>query len=160
MNAIVDARNRASHPDNQDIDAKYAVERLNDIGRMLAEVNEPEQSQAVENILHALMPFKTPAHRFQQGGRDVYGFALDIETLDKLLPDRVDDRVVKDANRPLTPSHARKIQKYLEDRDDWLLGTLLLGISPEAINFQSYTPGAAPETRSENSPYMPTALPA
>ena len=146
MHAIVDARNKVSHPGDQDIDTEYAADRLSDIVRVLTEVNEPEWGQAVENIRHALVPFKTPAHRFQQGGRDVYAFALDIETLDKLLPDRVDDRVVKDANRPLTPSHARKIQKYLEDRDDWLLGTLLLGISPEAVNFQSYTPGAASET--------------
>ncbi len=103
-------------------------------------------SRAVPKALLRWIRVKTPAHRFQQGGRDVYAFALDIETLDKLLPDRVDDRVVKDANRPLTPIHARRIQKYLQDRDDWLLGTLLLGISPEAVNFQSYTPGAASET--------------
>ena len=144
MHAIVDARNKVSHPGDQDIDTEYAVDRLSDIVRMLTEVNEPEWGQAVENIRHALVPFKTPAHRFQQGGRDVYAFAIDIETLDKLLPDRVDDRVVKDANRPLTPSHARKIQKYLDDKDDWLLGTLLLGISPDAVEFRPYV--ADPKT--------------
>lgn len=80
----------------------------------------------------------TPAHRFRQGRRDVYAFALDIATLDEALPDRVDDRVIKDANRPLTLSHAKKIQEYLEERSDWLLGTMMLGITPEAIEFLPY----------------------
>ena len=83
----------------------------------------------------------TPAHRFRQGGRDVYAFALDLSTLDRFLPDRVDDKIVKDANRPLTASHARKIQDYLTNRKDWLLGTLLLGITPEAIEFAPYGSG-------------------
>ena len=80
----------------------------------------------------------TPAHRFQQGGREVYAFALDLSTLNRLFPDRVDDRIVKDANRPLTASHAKKIQDYLISRKDWLLGTLLLGITPKAIEFVPY----------------------
>lgn len=80
----------------------------------------------------------TPAHRFRQGRRDVYAFALDIATLDEALPDRVDDRVIKDANRPLAPAHAKKIQEYLEERPDWLLGTMMLGITPEAIEFLPY----------------------
>ena len=80
----------------------------------------------------------TPAHRFRQGGRDVYAFSLGLRTLDELLPDRIDDRVVRDANRQLTASHARNIQNYLQDRNDWLLGTLMLGIDPDAIDFQSY----------------------
>lgn len=79
-----------------------------------------------------------PAHRFRQGRRDVYAFALDIATLDEALPDRVDDRVIKDANRPLTASHAKKIQEYLEHRPDWLLGTMMLGITPDAIEFLPY----------------------
>ena len=142
--AIVDARNEASHPDSDDINLEYTMDCLKDIAGMLAEINEPDQCRAVEEIRNALMPFSTPAHKFRQGGRDVYAFALDLETLDNMLPDRVDDRVVKDANRPLTQSHARDIQKYLEDRTDWLLGTLLLGISPDAVKFESYMadPGA------------------
>ena len=135
---IAEARNRVSHPENQDIDLKYAGDCLRDIARVLVDINEPEPAQAVEGIRGALMPFTTPAHRFRQGGRDVYAFTLDIETLDELLPDRVDDSVVKDANRPLTTSHAKNIQKYLEDREDWLLGTLLLGVPKEALEFQSY----------------------
>ena len=137
--AISNARNRVAHPERQDIDLEYAERRLDNIASVLLDINEPGQSSAVENIRKALQPFKTPAHRFRQGDRDVYAFTLDLETLNNLLPERVDDRVVKDANRPLTATHARKIQRYLEDRDDWLLGTLLLGISPDAIEFQSYT---------------------
>ena len=135
---IADARNKASHPDSQDFDLDYTTERLFDIAGFLAQINEPAQSQAVIDIRTALMPFSTPAHRFRQGGRDVYAFALNLEALDNLLPDRVDDGVVKEANRPLTLSHAKDIQKYLEGRPDWLLGTLLLGVSPDSVEFQSY----------------------
>ena len=78
---------------------------------------------------------RTPAHRFRQGGRDVYSFPLDLATLDGLLPQRVDEDVIKDANRRLTPSHAKKIQGYLVDRSDWILGALLLGIAPDAVEF-------------------------
>ena len=68
----------------------------------------------------------------------MYYFTLDLATLDGLLPQRIDDSVVRDANRRLTPSHARDIQQYLEDRPDWLLGALLLGISPDALEFDPY----------------------
>ena len=79
-----------------------------------------------------------PAHRFRQGNRDVYYFTLDLAALDGLLPQRVDDSMVREANRRLTPSHARNIQQYLESRDDWLLGALLLGIAPDALEFEPY----------------------
>ena len=79
-----------------------------------------------------------PAHRFRQGNRDVYYFTLDLATLDGLLPQRIDDSVVREANRRLTPSHARNIQHYLEDRDNWLLGALLLGIAPDALKFEPF----------------------
>ena len=81
---------------------------------------------------------RIPAHKFRQGGRDVYYFALDLGTLDGLLPQRVDDSVVRDANRRLTPSHAKNIQTYLDEKDDWLLGALMLGIAPNAVEFDPY----------------------
>ena len=143
---IADVRNEVSHPGSQDIELEYAVDRLNAIVSVLGDINAPEQSQAVDEIKHELLPFTTPTHWFRQGGRDVYAFTLDLETLDNLLPDRVDDSVVKDANRPLTASHAKNIQKYLQERKDWLLGTLLLGISPDAVEFQSYMPDSDAET--------------
>ena len=137
--AISNARNKVAHPGSQDIDLEYAERRLDDIANVLLKINETGHSRAVKDIKKALQPFTTPAHRFRQGGRDVYAFTLDLETLNNLLPERVDDAVVKDANRPLTASHAKNIQKYLEDRDDWLLGALLLGVAPDALEFQSYT---------------------
>ena len=79
-----------------------------------------------------------PAHRFRQGGRDVYYFALTLETLDGLLPQRVQDDVIVDANRRLTPSHARNIQAYLDKQDDWLLGAMMLGIAHDAVEFEPY----------------------
>ena len=82
-----------------------------------------------------------PAHRFRQGTRDAYYFTLDLATLDGMLPQRVDDTVVREANRRLTPSHARDIQEYLEGRPDWLLGAMLLGIAPDALEFDPYQDG-------------------
>ena len=79
---------------------------------------------------------RVPAHRFRQGGRDVFYFALDLETLNGLLPERVDDNVIKNANRRLTPSHATNIQRYLDEKEDWLLGALMLGIARAAVEFE------------------------
>ena len=79
--------------------------------------------------------FKTPAHRFHQGGRTVFAFAMDLATLDRMLPDRIDDRLVQGANRPLTKSHATNIRNYLAEQGNWLLGPLMLGIGPEVIDF-------------------------
>ena len=81
---------------------------------------------------------RVPSHRFRQGGRDVYYFALDLQTLDGLLPQRVEDSVVRDANRRLTPSHAKNIQRYLAEKDNWILGALMLGIAPDAVEFEPY----------------------
>ncbi|MCY3800529.1 MAG: DGQHR domain-containing protein [Chloroflexi bacterium] len=136
--AIAEARNRAAHPGPHDIERDYALARLDDVAGVLGSIGVADECQAVLAIRNELRPFSTPAHKFRQGGRDVYAFTLDLQTLDNLLPDRVDDRMVRDANRPLTKSHAKHIQDYLEDRPDWLLGTLLLGISPDAVKFQSY----------------------
>ena len=84
---------------------------------------------------------RIPAHRFRQGGRNVYACALDLPTLNARLPDRLDDRVVKGANRPLTPSHAKRIATYLSEREDWLLSALMLGVPREAVEFRPYVQG-------------------
>ena len=81
---------------------------------------------------------RIPSHRIRQGGRDVYYFALNLETMDGLLPQRVEDSVVREANRRLTPSHAKRIQEYLDEEDEWLLGALMLGIAPDAVEFEPY----------------------
>jgi len=137
--AISAARNQVAHPETHDIALEYTERRLDNISSVLQDINEPSRSREVMEIKKVLQPFSTPAHRFRQGGRDVYAFALDIETLNKLLPERVDDKIVKDANRPLTASHAKDIKNYLESRDDWLLGALLLGVGSDALEFQSFT---------------------
>ena len=86
---------------------------------------------------------RIPSHRFRQANRDVFYFTLDLASLDGLLPERVDESMVRDANRRLMPSHAKRIQEYLAKKDDWVLGSLLLGIAPDAVEFEPYeaTPG-------------------
>ena len=82
--------------------------------------------------------FRTPAHRFKQGYRTVFTFALDLAQLDSILPQRVDEDVVRDANRRLTLSHAKKIEQYLRQHEDWVLGSILLGIDPDAMEFAPF----------------------
>ena len=82
---------------------------------------------------------RIPAHRFRQGGRDVYACILDLPALNARLPDRLDDKIVKDANRQLTPSHARRIQTYLAERPNWVLSALMLGVPAEAVDFRPYS---------------------
>ena len=82
---------------------------------------------------------RIPAHRFRQGGRDVYACVLDLPALNARLPDRLDDKIVKDANRQLTPSHARRIQTYLAERPNWVLSALMLGVPAEAVDFRPYS---------------------
>lgn len=82
---------------------------------------------------------RIPAHRFHQGRRNVYSFALDLAQLDGLLPQRVDEDIVKEANRRLSRLHARNIKQYLmEVQDTWVLGSILLGIAPDAVEFHPY----------------------
>ena len=87
--------------------------------------------------------YRTPAHQFRQGGRDVYFFSMNVETADGLLPERIDDQVIRDANRKLTPEHAKNIQRYLAEQDGWLLGALMLGIAPEAVEFTPFSEGSS-----------------
>ena len=86
----------------------------------------------------AQVALRIPAHRFVQGRRTVYTFALTLAELDSLLPQHVDGEVIRDTNRRLTPKHAKAIHDYLEQREDWVLGAILLGISPQAVRFARY----------------------
>ena len=79
------------------------------------------------------------AEKFQQGGRSVYSFTLDLVSLNRILPVRVNETITKDANRPLYPAHAKEIAEYLLSRTDWLLGTILLGIDAGSVKFNAYT---------------------
>lgn len=82
--------------------------------------------------------FRIPAHRFTQGHRTVFTFALDLRQLDSILPQRIDEDVVREANRRLTPAHAKKIENYLRGHDDWVLGAILLGIDSKALKFSPF----------------------
>ena len=88
-----------------------------------------------------LHDLRIPAHRFRQGGRDVYACVLNLPSLNARLPDRIEDRVVREANRQLTPSHARRIRAYLAESDDWVLGALMLGVPADAVEFRPYVEG-------------------
>ena len=63
-----------------------------------------------------------------------------MQSLDGLLPQRTHENLnyITDANRRLTLSHAKNIQDYLHEHENWLLGALLLGISPKAVEFEPY----------------------
>ena len=97
--------------------------------------------------------FRIPAHRFTQGHRTVFTFALDLRQLDSILPQRIDEDVfslVREANRRLTPSHAKRIENYLKEQEDWVLGAILLGTDPEAVTFNPFLDeNGRPNPRSE-----------
>ncbi len=138
LQRIVEARNRVAHPGTEDINIHDAIDWLKDMEAFLGQINTPEAVQAIAAIRERFAPFEIPAHRFRQGERDVYSFTIDIGTLDALLPERVDEEIIQDANRPLTLSHAASIQSYLLREEQWLLGALLLGVSPDLMEFQAF----------------------
>ena len=78
------------------------------------------------------------ALRFVQGGRDVYGFALTVRDLNGLLPRRVDDDIVSDANRRLNQPHADGIREYLWKQPAWLSGAIMVAIDPELVDFKAF----------------------
>ena len=78
------------------------------------------------------------AMRFVQGGRHVFGFALTMKDLNGLLPRRVDDEIVRDANRRLHQPHADAIKGYLWDQRAWLSGPIMVAIDPGLIEFDAF----------------------
>ena len=81
-----------------------------------------------------------PAHRFRQGRRTAYSFVMSLGEIDGFLPERLDEKVIDEANRKLTISHAQDIEKYLDDHaETWVLGALMLGIAPDAVEFKPFT---------------------
>ncbi len=90
--------------------------------------------------------WRIPAHRFHQGRRIAYSFVMSLGEIDGFLPERVDDRVIREANRRLTPSHARDIEAYLNSNPrSWVLGTLMLGIAPDAVEFTPFADASGVE---------------
>ncbi len=78
------------------------------------------------------------AQRYQQGGRTAYSLVLDLGTLDSNIPNFVNTERIDKANRRFNPTHSRRIAEYIYDIDDWVLGAILLGIDPDAIEFVAY----------------------
>ncbi|MDD9954837.1 MAG: DGQHR domain-containing protein [Anaerolineaceae bacterium] len=79
-----------------------------------------------------------PVQRYKQGGREVYSLVLDLGTLDGLLPEDVDPDQIKDANRRFNKDHSKRIEEYLYETDQWVLGSILLGINPSYCSFEPY----------------------
>ncbi len=83
------------------------------------------------------LDFITHAEKFQQGGRNVYSFTATLGEINNLLPDRDPENEAKvaDANRGLTPSHALRIQRYLNDDPEWLVNSILAYANPADVEF-------------------------
>ena len=77
-------------------------------------------------------------HRYEQGGRTAYSLVMDLGTLDDNVPEFVSRERIDKANRRFIDDHARRIEEYIYDVDDWVLGAILLGISPDAVEFVPY----------------------
>ena len=93
--------------------------------------------------LELASPPKTPvlqtdAIRICQGGRTVYHFGLRMSQFDDALPEDVDPNVIGSHQRRFIASHAKNIEDYLTDRDDWLFGPVALSIAPDFIEFRSH----------------------
>ncbi|MCY4022379.1 MAG: DGQHR domain-containing protein [Anaerolineaceae bacterium] len=76
--------------------------------------------------------------KFVQGGRTAYSTVMRLDFLDEHLTDRFSRERIQEANRRFHPSHQKKIEDYLYETDDWVLGSILLGLDPSRVNFQSY----------------------
>ena len=76
--------------------------------------------------------------RFKQGGRTAYSLIMDLGTLDSNVPNFVNTERIEKANRRFNPTHSKRIANYIYSMDDWVLGAIVLGIDPEAIQYFSY----------------------
>lgn len=89
---------------------------------------------------------KSHAQFYRQGGRDAYALIMDLETLDNVLPTPPPEASTKivGSNRKFHMPHARAIKDYLYKEDDWVLGTILLGIDPSYVKFEPYDESGQP----------------
>lgn len=76
--------------------------------------------------------------RYQQGGRTAYSLVMDLGTLDSTVPSFVNPDRIDRANRRFNATHSRKIAEYIYDIDDWVLGSIMLGIDPDYVEFVPY----------------------
>lgn len=78
------------------------------------------------------------AQRFQQGGRTAYSLVMGLGILDGNVPPFVNAERIDNANRRFLPKHSKNIADYVYGKEDWVLGAILLGIDPDAIEFVAY----------------------
>ena len=64
---ITQARNRAAHPENTDLDAEYTRARLHDIAEVLGKINAPEQKGLVEELRSELINTEENAQQISAG---------------------------------------------------------------------------------------------
>lgn len=81
--------------------------------------------------------FTTPAIKYRQGGRSIYSFAMSLGELHRVLPARDHDNLgfIKGVNRAITPAHANRIRNYLQETDDWVLGSIIIAAPPDYVQF-------------------------
>ena len=86
------------------------------------------------------LDFTTHAERFQQGGRNVYSFTATLSEINNLLPDRdaETETKVSEANRGLTLTHARDIQRYLAEQAEWLMSSISTNVDHKYIEFAGH----------------------
>ena len=95
------------------------------------------------NPIRDEIDFRTNAERFTQGGRNVYAFAATLSEINNLLPNRdpETETQVSQANRGLTLSHARDIQRYLAEEPEWLVSSILTHVDPHYTRFTGHPEG-------------------
>ena len=83
------------------------------------------------------------AQHYKQGGRDAYALVMDLGELDSILPTPLPEanKKIVGSNRRFYPPHARTIADYLYDVEKWVMGSIVLGIAPRFIQYESYPKG-------------------
>ncbi len=76
--------------------------------------------------------------RYQQGGRVAYSLFMNLGMLDSNVPNFVNPDRIERANRRFNATHSKKIAEYMYEREDWVLGAILLGIDPTYVEFEPY----------------------
>ena len=66
---ITQARNRAAHPENTDLDAEYTRARLHDIAEVLGKINALDQKQMVEELRNELINTEEQTQQVSTAGR-------------------------------------------------------------------------------------------
>ncbi len=76
-----------------------------------------------------------PATKFEQGGRTGYVCSPTLADMIRIIPERVNPDVIQDANRRLYLPHGKAFGDYLLERDDWVCGSLMAGVTEDAVTY-------------------------